>query len=135
MDFGRLFSPSYLFDATIPAFAEFGTAILAVIVVLLVIGVMSKIVAMTKIFSLVITRAANRLGNALLSVGLLCLVVWFSRQQLIPFFGARFWWWIFALMLVYWLWLIVRDALRYQKNLEKTSARVNVYDRYLPKKR
>lgn len=64
----------------------------------------------------------KRLYNFGLSNSLIALVLWFCNYEMIPFFSARFWLGLWAIMMLIWLGFILKSLTKvgnHKKELEK----------------
>ncbi len=94
-----------------------------------------KIVTKLKNVSGIRAGLINRLVSCFITVGFLELILWFFREQRVPFFSARFWQLLLLLITIVWFGFIIIAYLK-RKPLEKEAkAKAIVYDKYLPKKK
>ncbi len=74
-----------------------------------------------------------RIGRGLLVVGVLDLLLWFWRDQQVPFFAARFWYLLLILGVVAWIsWLVV-SFVKFKQRLVEEEKRRREFDKYLPR--
>ena len=78
-------------------------------------------------------RVAARLGNLLLTVGVLALLSFFFTQTSTPLLGSRFWFVLWLLIALSWLWFIMRYALTVAPQERAERAKQQEYQKYLPR--
>lgn len=80
----------------------------------------------------VLAKFWNKLATWALVLGLLDLVLWFFRDQRVPFFSSRFWLLIVVLLALVWLIFIFIFLIKKKPEEKKGAARAQEFDKYLP---
>lgn len=104
-----LLNPSYIFsfnsaDVSGPE----SKAIFIVFVVVLILGLVSRIVSSKKTSDRHIYELGNRIGIMLCTMGVLGIVLYFFSFENVYLFGARFWYILWIIGLVVWIVYLVR---------------------------
>ncbi len=79
-------------------------------------------------------KTINRLGNGFIAAGVLELILWWWRDQQVPFFSARFWYALWAGGVVVWLVFVVGSFRRTKKRQEEQARYKEEFAKYLPKR-
>lgn len=135
MDFVKLFQLSYIFDLNPGPFHALGTLIFGLGMVLLVCGFSSRVLRVFMMPGGVARLFFATISNLLLTTGILVLVLWFFRNQQIPLFSARFWWWLVVAMALIWVVFIgnkIKDKIPRSRELQEKK---EFYYKYLPRKK
>ena len=66
-------------------------------------------------------------------VGVLDLLLWFWRDQQVPFFSARFWYLLLILGVVGWIGWIIISLVKFKQRLVEEEKRREEFDKYLPR--
>ncbi len=82
----------------------------------------------------VLARFWNKLGTWALVVGFFYLVLWFFRDQRVPFFSSRFWLLAVGLLALVWLIFIIIFLIRKKSAEKKGHIKAEEFDKYLPGK-
>lgn len=135
MDLINFFNPKILFDITVGPWLEYGFFVFVASISIFAIGVILKIVQTLAPVSEIYSRLMVKTSSMLMVLGGFAVFFWFSRQQRVPIFSARFWWVFWLISAVIWIIFIIKNIIKFKENREDYMEKKKLYTDYLPKKK
>lgn len=111
-----------------------GNIIFAVLVLLFVLGIVSRIVAGNKVDDRYMRTLGERVGTMLMTMGGLGLLFFFFSYERIQLFGAPFWYLFWAVGLIVWIVFLARFAKKTIPQMRSSEVERIEKRKYLPKR-
>ncbi len=129
----KLFSFRFWFAMNPGGWQDLRLTVLVVGLVLIILGVIgviggNKLKQQNRYYKFFI-----RIGRGLMVVGILDLLLWFWRDQQVPFFAARFWYLLLILGVVVWIGWTIVSFVKFKQRLIEEEKRREEFDKYLPR--
>ncbi len=136
-DWQKFFQPSYLFSSRIPPFSFLFRYVLLVLFLLyLVLGVISLILSRTmKKKKPYYLKPLRKFYTYFFTLGSTGLILFFFRQERVYLFNLRFWLLLWFVVGLVWLFFIIRYLILDLPDEKRRMRELEVYRRYLPKKK
>ncbi len=103
-----------------------------VFVLLIVLGIISRIVSSHKKGDLHVQRLGERVGNLLTTTGFLGLMFAFFSYERISLFGARFWYVLLVIGFLVWAFFIFRYAYQTVPQMKEEEIKRTEHRKYFP---
>ena len=125
--------PSYWFTMNPPEVAGLlGTVVFVVFVLFFVLGIVGHLVAERKGSDRFVREAGHKISTLLITMGLLGVLLFFFSFEQIRMFGARFWYPLWGIAVIFWSVLIVRYLKRDVPLMRAREASSRAQRQYLP---
>lgn len=131
----KLLTIKYWFNLAPGGWQDLRFFILGLAIFVVLMAIIMKIIAKRKNFTGIKAGLVNRLIVCFITVSFLELVLWFFREQRVPFFSARFWQLLLFLVMLTWLVFIIKRYFTRRPLEKEAQTKAIVYDKYLPKKK
>ena len=132
-----LFSLRYWFDSTPIPFLPIIDKIILFVLFGFIIGGIGCLVyrKMAKGLEKYLKKLLRRYANLLITMGAVGLMLYAFTWQRVPFLSMRFFFLLWAILLAYWFWIILRFQLKELPIQKKKRHEQMERDRWLPKKK
>ncbi len=128
------FQPSYWFTTQPPEVTgTLGTILFVLFVLCFVLGIVGRIVTDRKEQDRFKREIGGRISTLLITMGLLGILLYFFSYERAHFFGARFWYPVWAIIVGVWAYYIVRYVRQDVPAMKARSASRRAAGAYLPK--
>ena len=129
----NFFQPSYWFTTQSPEVTGMlGTLVFILFVLCFVLGIVGRIVTDRKEQDRFRREIGGRISDLLITSGLLGFILFFFSFENVQFFGARFWYPVWMIMVAVWAYYIVRYMRRDVPAMKARSASRAAAGTYLP---
>ena len=129
----ELLKPMYWLTMNPPEVAGLlGTIVFVVFVLFFVLGIVGHLVAERKGSDRFVREAGHKISTLLITMGLLGVLLFFFSFEAIRMFGARFWYPVWAIVVLVWTFLIFRYLKRDVPLMRAREASRRAQRQYLP---
>ncbi len=134
MGFSSFLNLSRLFTLDpAPVGGLLGQIILGFFLVMFVIGIVVHIRASNRdVVERYVRQMASRTAALFITMGILGVLIYFFSFEQVRFFGARFWYLLWLIGLVFWAWQIIRFVKRDVPALKARDDHRAMAARYMP---
>ncbi len=129
----KIFSISFWFSLNPGGWQALRLPFLALGLVFVIVGVALKYyIGLKPDFKY--KKIVSRLGGGFITAGVLEFILWWWRDQQVPFFSARFWYLLWGVGFVIWLLFVIKAFSRLKKRQAEQARHKEEFAKYLPKK-
>lgn len=132
----QIFTPSYWFTFN-SALVDglIGNSVFGFFVVLFVLGIVTRLVSSQRTLDVYTQKVVTKSVTLLITMGLLGVALYFFSFERIRFFGARFWYLLWLMVLVVWVYKIVHHVREVIPAVRKRAIEQKEKQKYFPSKK